>query len=328
MFTNRVKPNLITYCGTKDKYGKTTQRICVSNVDAFRLAQISKDTRSIKIGNFEYLAYHLRLGDLKGNHFKILLRNVIADSEESIINAVQCLESSGFINYFGLQRFGSYQVSTHSIGKSILQNKWVEAFDLILKPKNNDPDFMIKAKNDWINDRDANAAIKHIPHWHRSIESNVLYGLAKYYAKNDFIGVFLRLPRNVRHLYIHSFQSFLWNQVATYRIQKMGTVPVVGDLVNENKDQDDFYFEEEELESDDESNGSNQPSPVQSPVSRQPKIKTLTAEDLANYSIFDVLVPIQGTQITIPDSHIKEFYNQLLVEQGIDPDCFLRFKPM
>lgn len=323
-----MKPNLITYCGTKDKYGKTTQRICVSNVDAYRLAQISKETRSIKIGNFEYLAHHLRLGDLKGNHFKILLRDVIADSDESIGNAVQSLESSGFINYFGLQRFGSYQVSTHSIGKSILQNRWVEAFDLILKPKNNDPEFMVKAKDEWLNRRDPNAAIKHIPHWCRSIESSVLHGLAKYYGKNDFIGVFLRLPRNVRHLYIHSFQSFLWNQVATYRIQKMGAVPVVGDLVNENKDQDDFYFEEEELLSDDESNGKDQPSSIQSPVSRQPKIKSLTAEDLPNYTIFDVLIPIQGTQIMIPESYIKEFYNKLLVEQGIDPDCFLKFKPM
>ncbi|ODN04500.1 Pseudouridylate synthase 7 [Orchesella cincta] len=321
----RIKPSLITFCGTKDKHGKTTQRISISNIDASRLAQISNESRNVKLGSYEYLPHHLRLGDLKGNHFKILLRNVLVDSDQVINAAVESLKSQGFINYFGLQRFGSYEVSTHAVGKCILQMQWMEAFDLILKPKSNDQDFVKKAKTEWFTNRDPVAAIKKLPPWYRSIESNLLHGLAKYYSKNDLMGAFLRIPRNSRHLYIHSFQSFLWNQVATYRIKEMGLQPVVGDLVYVDKEHDDFYVEDIDDEDYEEESGNGQPSDR---LLSRPTVKTLTPEDLENYSIYDVLIPIQGSQIRIPENGTKDYYDKLLKEEGLDSDCFLKFKPV
>lgn len=324
----RIKPNLITFCGTKDKHGKTTQRLCISNVDASRLIPISKDSKSIKLGNYEYNPHHLRLGDLKGNHFKILLRNAQPESDEVINAAVEGLRASGFINYFGLQRFGSYEVSTHQVGKSILQNNWVEACDLILKPKNNDTEFMKEAKAEWLTNRDPKAAVEKFPSWHqRSIESNLLFGLSKYYSKNDFVGVFMRVPRNVRHLYIHSFQSYLWNRVASFRVEKLGMQPVVGDVVYVDKDQQDFFVEDIHEESDEEEESSSNTQPTLTRPTTI-KVKVLTEEDLPNYTIFDVLIPIQGTEIRLPENtRIREFYDQILKEEGIDSDFFLKFKP-
>ncbi|CAL8139774.1 unnamed protein product [Orchesella dallaii] len=322
----RIKPSLITFCGTKDKHGKTTQRISISNIDACRLAQISKESKTVKLGSYEYLPQHLRLGDLKGNHFKILLRNVVADSDETINAAVESLKSQGFINYFGLQRFGSYEVSTHAVGKCVLQMKWLEAFDLILKPKSNDQEFMTRAKHEWFTNRNPVAAIKIIPPWHRSIESNLLHGLAKYYAKNDLIGAFMRMPRNSRHLYIHSFQSFLWNQVASYRIKEMGLQPAVGDIVFVDKEHDDFYIQDINDEAD---CGEEYDTELLSDaVPSRPAVKTLKSEDLPNYTIYDVLIPIHGSQIRIQDSSIKDYYYELLKKEDLDTDCFLKFKPV
>ena len=43
------------------------------------------------------------------------------------------MEKTGFINYYGLQRFGSTSIPTHSIGIEILKTNYQEAVDLILK---------------------------------------------------------------------------------------------------------------------------------------------------------------------------------------------------
>lgn len=48
----------------------------------------------------------LMLGDGNGNHFVIAIRNVVGDQSE-IMKGVQSLQEKGFINYFGMQRFGT-----------------------------------------------------------------------------------------------------------------------------------------------------------------------------------------------------------------------------
>lgn len=49
--------------------------------------------------------------------------------------ALSNLEQDGFINYFGLQRFGTNSIGTHEVGRAILRCEWKEVVDLILKPR-------------------------------------------------------------------------------------------------------------------------------------------------------------------------------------------------
>lgn len=48
-----------------------------------------------------------------GNQFRITLREVTGASREQIEAAAAALKKSGFINYYGLQRFGNGSVPTH-----------------------------------------------------------------------------------------------------------------------------------------------------------------------------------------------------------------------
>jgi tRNA(Glu) U13 pseudouridine synthase TruD len=45
------------------------------------------------------------------------------------------LKENGFINYYGMQRFGTGSISTHTVGQHILKADWKEAINLILKPR-------------------------------------------------------------------------------------------------------------------------------------------------------------------------------------------------
>ena len=49
--------------------------------------------------------------------------------------AVEAWAQAGFINYFGLQRFGSYSVGTHDVGKQLLKGDFEAAVNLILCPR-------------------------------------------------------------------------------------------------------------------------------------------------------------------------------------------------
>ena len=75
----------------------------------------------------------VRLGMLKGNRFSIALRFISNDiSDQQIKQNVVNAQKNGFINYFGMQRFGSYSIRTHEIGKAILHCEWKEVCRLIL----------------------------------------------------------------------------------------------------------------------------------------------------------------------------------------------------
>lgn len=77
--------------------------------------------RNAYCGNFKTAREPQKLGMLKGNQFTIALRNVTIDNE-TIDLIMTSLRDHGFINYFGLQRFGSIaSIPTHEIGKSLLQ---------------------------------------------------------------------------------------------------------------------------------------------------------------------------------------------------------------
>ena len=41
----------------------------------------------------------------------------------------------------------------------------------------------------------------------------------------------LQIPRNTRLMYVHSYQSYVWNKMASWRIGHLGMSPVPGDLV-------------------------------------------------------------------------------------------------
>ena len=87
---------------------------------------------AMKFGNYRYVEKPLRLGDHLGNQFEIIIRNVRAhDSKlslhECVGRAADTVQCSGFVNYYGRQRFGleNAVVNAWTIGLAMLREQYV-----------------------------------------------------------------------------------------------------------------------------------------------------------------------------------------------------------
>ncbi|XP_041524234.1 pseudouridylate synthase 7 homolog isoform X1 [Microtus oregoni] len=279
----RVKPNIFSYMGTKDKRAITVQEIAVLKISAQRLAHLNKCLMNFKLGNFSYQKTPLKLGELQGNHFTVVLRN-ITGTEEQVQQAMQSLKETGFINYYGMQRFGTTAVPTYQVGRAILQNAWTEVMDLILKPRSGaEKGYLVKCREEWAKTKDPASALKKLP-VKRCVEGQLLRGLSKYGMKN-IVSAFGIIPRNNRLMYIHSYQSYVWNNMVSKRIEDYGLKPVPGDLVL--KGATATYIEE---------------------------------DDVNNYSIHDVVMPLPGFDVIYPKHKISEAYREMLTADNLDID--------
>ncbi|VFQ69189.1 unnamed protein product [Cuscuta campestris] len=133
-----IQPRSFGFAGTKDKRSVSTQRVTVFKQRANKLAALNEKLIGIKVGDFCYANEGLLLGQLYGNRFTITLRGVIAESDDIIKASAAALGKNGFVNYFGLQRFGSGLVPTHLVGATLLRGEWKAAVNMILDPREGD----------------------------------------------------------------------------------------------------------------------------------------------------------------------------------------------
>jgi tRNA pseudouridine13 synthase len=111
-----VKENDVSYAGQKDRYAVTTQwfSIYAPKVEMILDARPFPD-EDIEILTQTRHSKKLRRGDLVGNRFNLILRNVVAKDaadvlpeqlKKNIEDNLTAIKLNGVPNYFGLQRFG------------------------------------------------------------------------------------------------------------------------------------------------------------------------------------------------------------------------------
>jgi tRNA pseudouridine13 synthase len=197
-----LKPNRFAYAGIKDRRAVTTQWMSV-DIEASQLIGLKPRLLGMRLGNFLYSDSPLHLGDLSGNRFTITLRNIQA-ADDVVARSMASFEQFGFINYFGLQRFGrSSAVPTHHIGRALLRDEFSKVVDLILGPLVGEEDETSRARQCWTESHDAIATMRLFP-TKCIVERQLLQGLVAF--PNDFQNAITGLPRNMRMLYGHAYQ--------------------------------------------------------------------------------------------------------------------------
>ncbi|XP_073754775.1 pseudouridylate synthase 7 homolog isoform X2 [Callorhinus ursinus] len=187
-------------------------------------------------------------------------------------------------SYMGTKDKRAITVQEIAVLKAILQNSWTEVMDLILKPRSGaEKGYLVKCREEWAKTKDPAAALRKLP-VKRCVEGQLLRGLSKYGMKN-IVSAFGIIPRNNRLMYIHSYQSYVWNNMVSKRIEEYGLKPVPGDLVL--KGATATYIDE---------------------------------EDVNNYSIHDVVMPLPGFDVIYPKHKISEAYREMLTADNLDID--------
>ncbi|KAJ1801588.1 multisubstrate pseudouridine synthase 7 [Coemansia sp. RSA 2399] len=300
-----VSPRSLGVAGTKDKRGITVQRCSAYRIDHGRLIWASKKLRGARLGNYSYATNELKLGDLGGNQFRIVLRHVKGADAQSLAPVLEGIRTTGFVNYYGMQRFGTQSISSHTVGVAVLKADWQGAVDLILKPRPGDRKEVRDARDTWYQTNDATAALKLLPQRAALAEYSILQAFSKSGNASNAAGAFSAIPRNLRLMYVHAYQSYIWNSAVSERIRLYGIGKAVpGDLVIKTQGLSKTDNEETIDGSDGKVAGHAEPTLV-------------TSDNAGEFTIYDVVLPLPGWAIKYPEHEARSVYLEKMEKDGL-----------
>ena len=333
---------------------------------ARRLSRVNgkwtNDGSRVRVGHFELADRPLTLADSCGNAFVVVLRGLhlraastdgrhgeeagevaaAAGCDEGEIKRV-CAEAvdkictSGFVNYFGLQRFGTnVHVPTHALGGSLLCRKYVDALVGVLSPRQAGlKPAVARALQAFEATVDAKAAIKLLPKRGAAAPHRLLTAFSDAVAggmprEQAAVAALRRLPRRQLLMYVNALQALAFNRAASRRLGGDSGLdpqrPVAGDLVWSAADGAAAAASEDPEEAEAIGAGVGEslppPSDAQQPsrAALPPNVRTLTAEEAASgsYSLADVLLPLPGHAVTYPAHAVADQYCAALREFGVE----------
>lgn len=348
------------FAGTKDRRGVTVQRVAILRVHAERIARLNRGAKGWRAGNFEYKPQGLDLGDLGGNEFLLTLRDCLFDGSEhadidvkldaakcALAKASESFKQDGFLNYFGLQRFGTYSTGTHSTGQQLLQGDLEGAIDSILAysdeflPENQDATNSKKVPQDdisrasairaWRSTGDVSEVVSKMPRRFQA-EASIMQYLSKKDRKSgrklqerDWQGALMQIQRNLRLMYVHAYQSFVWNTVVGKRWELYGNEVVEGDLVIVGEKDEDTGPAKTEVDDDGEAvfhPAEDDSAPLGDDPFTRARPLTKAEVESGKYNVFDIVLPLPGFDVSYPANEIGEFYKTFMASEaggGLDP---------
>jgi tRNA(Glu) U13 pseudouridine synthase TruD len=389
---------VFSYAGTKDKRAITFQRCSGFKVDPARLDRATnggpkyiRDT--MMVGDYTFSDSPISLGDLTGNRFTIILKNlkqldaVVEDTavvptstptdlDSVVTTAVECLQTNGFVNYFGLQRFGTGSIPTPVIGKALLQGNWALAVDLIVGGEDTvavtkekeakeaaaaavkveaegsstadskmettaadtaAPETATRAQSSpcyaarckWRETKDARRTLALMPHWMMA-ECSILQGLLSQ-GSDRHLEALRYVPRKLLMLYLHSYQSLVWNKMVSERLRSMDKANVlVGDLVIQRNDGDLMasYAGGDAAGGDATEKVQGAGRPKTAVQGRIEAVHLVDEKDIAEnkYKMTDVVLPVPGRDVRFPAHKIEDAYKSMVEGDGVrfdkNPDFF------
>ncbi|GAB64680.1 hypothetical protein PCYB_022500, partial [Plasmodium cynomolgi strain B] len=127
------------YAGFKDKRSVSTQIISTRMMHIHKISNMMrsgisnhKKMKKIQIYGLEKVQKKIELGAHSGNRFVVVLRNV-QTHEDYLRHKLEQIKKHGFINYFGMQRFGVYK-NTFNKGKALIRRDYKEYIGHVLDP--------------------------------------------------------------------------------------------------------------------------------------------------------------------------------------------------
>ena len=230
--TMRISRERIGFAGTKDKRAVTTQRMSFEcPPDRFDLV----DLKDLSFSNIYRSDRGVRLGDLKGNRFRITARDLTvsdAEAKETVEADLETInEIGGFPNYFGVQRFGTARPVTHLVGERLVRGDIKGAVETYLfHPSEFEEEDVREARKMLKDCKGDYSSVGELPKM-MGYEKILVDHLVR--KPEDYIGAISEMPNNLQMMFTHAYQSYLYNLIVSERMARGLPLnrPVVGDTV-------------------------------------------------------------------------------------------------
>jgi len=225
-----------SYAGVKDRNAVTTQLASAFKID--KTALLGVRIRDIRINGAWGAKEKVRMGELLGNRFTVTVRDVAADAETAVARIYT--DTKGLSpNYFGEQRFGSIRKNTHLVGKAIVSGNFKEAvWNYLTYLDDGEREEGKEARKKLAGDGDFKKALDYFPKY-LGYERTMLNHLSN--NPTDYVNALRKLPRGLSLMFVHAYQSYIFNKALSRRLAERGLSVEAGERVCFS---DDFGFPE------------------------------------------------------------------------------------
>ena len=282
----KIQERDIGYAGLKDAVGVTRQTVSVQKITPEKALALALD--GIMVLSAEMHSNKLKIGHLKGNRFRAVIRGVSSAAAQSVPAILEVLGKRGVPNYFGYQRYGA-QGNSHLIGAAMLLRDWRGCVDRLI------------GESDAIRDEEWSAAIcayrqgaldeslRLFPRHCRS-EREVLQRLIA--RPEQYEKAFSANHPRLKKLYLSAAQSFLFDQVVAQRIDHLDEL-LEGDLAIKHVNGACFLVED-------------------------------AAEEAGRAAIFEISAsgPMFGCKMKCPEGAALVLENEILRQSGLSLPAF------
>ena len=232
------------FAGMKDKKALTRQWICIANMES---EEQFRQVENLDIYKTDFLEItrgrkKLRMGQLNGNKFKILIRDLddIEKSADVANEVLKQLEQTGIPNYYGWQRFGKPRTNTHLVGEALIQNDLAEAVRRYIgnpSPEESNENQLARQAYD---DGDLEKSLELMGKGMR-YEKMMIRQLIKDSKKGEltdkaYMNALHALPKLLQRMFVHAYQSYLFNDVVSRRVDMGINKYVEGDIIIDNEE--------------------------------------------------------------------------------------------
>lgn len=225
----QISRNSVTYAGLKDKRAITVQSMSIP-AKAVKLIAPLELTR-INIRDIHFTRHPVQIGDLWGNRFTILLKDITSDWDTALL-VVNQLHERPLLNYFGVQRFGLRRPNTHLVGRALIKRDFEGAIRIMLTNSSEYESeelssIRLELSEDLV---PTEKMIDSLPE-DMGYEKTLMKELMK--NPGDFHRAISKMPPRVLTLQVHAFQSYLFNRLLSERVKSEMSIstPEVGDFL-------------------------------------------------------------------------------------------------
>jgi tRNA pseudouridine13 synthase len=193
----------VSYCGLKDKQGRTTQLVAIQGRD------VELQDADLRLKLLGRSATPLSAENTTSNRFAVTVRDLTDDDVARLPASIAEVRRLGVVNYFDSQRFGSLKHGQGFIVKDLMRGEFEAALrNVLARPSELDHSGDAKVKAFWKE------------HWGEWDRRNPHPGAERYQAvvrwlkthPKDYRGALLRTEPRWRAMQVFAYQSWLWNE--------------------------------------------------------------------------------------------------------------------